>query len=278
MTKRIRLLAVALLLVAAANMYSMEVDPFPFTDLPKDIQSEIIVIMAHNTIRSLPKKPESLQIAVDTMRELAVSNKALNDIINRSEFTLKLIKNFAKAFHCDEETVAKTLGTRGAQERLELQNDLIAAVSKYKQFSLRTFENLCRKGADLEWVSDGATPLIEAIFANKLAAVKALIKNGADVNHKLEGVRDEDGNLIAGCWTALGMTLNNRTINPTLGMKKEPVSQVLEVIKVLLDAGADPLSACDSRLNNLELNSDRPAVIKAIKNAQAKKAGAAAEE
>lgn len=255
---------------------STDINPFPFTDLPKDMQNEVMVLMVNNEIRSLPEKPESLKIAADKIRELAVSNKALNDIINRPEFTLKLIKNFAKAFHCWDEVIAKALGTRGAQERIQLQNDfLYDAVVGYEQFSPRTFDSFLKKGVDLEWTdSYGATPLMGAIFNNKLAAVKALIKNGADVNQKVELAGYQGPGTKIWCFTALGRVLTKNIISaPGMKIVKIPVNQVLEMIQVLLDAGADPKPACDYQLGlgELEMSSDRPAVIKAIKDAQAKK-------
>ena len=220
MTKRISSLIAALLLVAVGNIYS--IDPFPFTELPKDMQNEIMIVMANNEIRSLPGEPASLKIAADKIRELTVSNKALNDIINRPEFTLKLIKNFAQAFHCDDDVVAKALGTRGAQERLKLQGELEGGLLFERLFKIDKFEALCKRGVDLEFVLHGGTPLMTAVSEDVLSGVKALCNKGVNVNSiNKKGL------------SALGMAIWEAGHSYS-------DDQNIAIIKELIDAGADP--------------------------------------
>lgn len=272
-------------------------NPFPFTDLPRDLQKDIMVIVANDAIGSLPKEPASLKIAAEKIRDLTVANKDLNTIINQPQFTYKLIKNFAERFNVTDETAAKVLGTRGAQERLELQEDFLDIIAGYDQFSKRDFESFFGRGVDIEWVDMyWNTPICAAIVNNKLAAVKALINKGANVNPmfvkydadyqagvvhpkviKIDttkvGWAEARENQPEGVWyTGGGSVLSflvTKNIGPDIGRKGPPISQVLEMIKVLLAAGADPEGS--EVLLQVKSMSDRPAVVKAIEDAQAKK-------
>jgi hypothetical protein len=179
MTKKISLLITAVLVVIG-NIYG---DPFPVDLLPKDMQGEVMIRIANNTMRNLPETPESLKIAAEEIRNLCITNKALNEIINQPEFTLRLIKSFAKTFHCNnDEIVAEALKTKGAQERIILQEELDEFI-RSEIFLMDKFETLCKRGADLEFVNGfQETPLELAAFAADAVAVQALINKGVNVN------------------------------------------------------------------------------------------------
>lgn len=224
--KRITSLIAVLLLVVAANVCSMDKGPFPMDLLPRDMQREVMVAMANNTISNLPQKPESLKAAAKEVRNVCLTNKELNDIVNKSDFTLQLIKNLAKRFHSGEYAVAKELATKGAQERIKLQDELFELIYKATDFSMDKLEALCNRGADLEFVGKfNETPLMAAADIPDVTIVQALINKGVNVNQKF-GPRDYD---------VLGSVING-----IKGSSVDLLNKRIAIIKILLDAGADP--------------------------------------
>ena len=148
MTKRISSLIAALLLVTTFNSYSMEEqkssgwmalvggvllgavaikmlwqsqpsDPFPFTQLPKDMRDQIILLLTLDTQAS------SLKEAAKTINSLAQVNKELNKFINDPVFCLKLIKHLAEKFNCTDEEAAEELHIQEAKRRLKIQHQLL---------------------------------------------------------------------------------------------------------------------------------------------------------
>src|SRR5579872_1430706 len=157
----------ALLVMVAGSMKGMETKAFPFSDLPRDLQREVMVIVLNNEINSLPNTPESLKIAAQKIRDLANVNKFFNEAINQPRFCLLLIKDLAKRFDETDADAAEVLGTRCAQERFKLQKEFIDYINTSKEnFSMEVMENFIRRGVDLNFdgraYKFGNTPLAEA--------------------------------------------------------------------------------------------------------------------
>lgn len=234
MTKKINSFIAALLLVVVRNICS---DPFPIDLLPRDMQEEVMIKMASNMMRNLPESPESLKIAAKEIKKLCMTNKELYKIINQPKFTLKLIKNFAKTFHCNDEIVAEALGIKGAQERIELQEELSEFI-RSETFSMDKFEELCKRGADLEFVNGfQEIPLELAAFAADSVAVQALINKGVNVNQVFGS---ENNNVLS------------ELIDMIQHIKGDELNKWIIIIKMLLDAGANPTFSVNGQATALE--------------------------
>jgi ankyrin repeat protein len=265
--KKIFLIVVALFM--AMMPFCDASQGFPFPSLPRDMQYEIMLQYIDDEIASLPgatveyEIAESLKVAADKIRALALANKDLNSIFNQPTFCFKLIKKLAQKFNAFDEEAAQALGTKCAQDRVKLQNNFLdEAVAGYSQFSAAKFEDFIKKGVDLEWTMANGTPLMEAVVNNKLAAVKALIKKGVNINYV-----DRFGK------SALYMTVLIRNYTDPETRKKItiPTSQIIELAKTLLAAGANPnLGFLETMSGGLSEDVSRKEVREFIKAAQKK--------
>jgi hypothetical protein len=87
-------------------------------ELVEDAQNIILDFLIHNSFEKKPK------IATYTFNSLAVTNKRINALINKPEFSDNLIKNFAQRFYCSHESIARFLHTKQAKTQLALQYEL----------------------------------------------------------------------------------------------------------------------------------------------------------
>ena len=162
---------------------------FDFTQLPKDIQHEIIYLLSIETTAT------SLDSAAITINSLAQVNKELNELINDPKFCLKIIKHLAQKFECSDMKAAKALKTKEAKRRFELQDKLYDLCTNDTSLTEITpyFELLRQQGIDLNFTyfsefCNGATPLILVVTEDyednytQSELIKFLIMQGADIN------------------------------------------------------------------------------------------------
>ena len=270
-------------------------EPFPFSDLPKEIQNEILSLLTINV------NAESLETAAQTINALAQVNKELNALINEPIFCLRLIKVLAKKFNCSDDVVCKKLSTQEAKRRLDLQVQFFILCQKDFDMVKDKLADLCQQGVDLEFTMYDMTPLMVASAMASLdtgsgygSMLNYLLANGAYINcanrkgqtalmyaagvekilSSVEGIRelvsyvdldvnqqDQEGN------TALIYLL--QTIGSEIG------GELLEGCNILLNAGADPERANFSGLTPLAVARERHVqqVIDLIQQAIDKKHG-----
>ena len=198
-------------------------EPFPFTDLPKEIQDQIILLLSLNSTAT------SLKEAVDTINSLAKVNHKLNKLINNPKFCLQIIKHLAIKFNYSDEQVAAELQTKESQRRLNLQHELkLLCINDGPNF-----QSLCDQGADLNFTYNTRipnffiTPLMIARWSGILNNLCSMKNKGLDINQ-----RNNKGE------TALMMALKE--------------SHVSSTFFTLLKEGADPEIADNNGLTPLQ--------------------------
>lgn len=173
--------------VAVTQLNSIPNDPFPFQNLPKEIQNQIILNL------NLFGLSEDLTTTGKAINNLAQVNKQLNNLINEPAFYRRSSRSLADRFNTSNEKVANALQTEAAKRELALQKELYDLCSKEQKIEpgmiLRTLVNLKNQGVDFNFTDRaGDTPLTRAIYLNPDLA-PALIEIGADLN-----ATDGDGN------------------------------------------------------------------------------------
>ena len=264
------------------------VEPFPFTDLPKDMQNQIIYFLGSYTTAT------TLKEAAFTINSLAQVNNELNAFINDPKFCLQVIKHLAHKFNCSDEEAAEALKTKEAKRRLMLQRALKNCLMysdnpkdmpigdidfnftyfdvKEKQltplmialkYNYSMIQPLLLQGADINTAnSDGITALMFAVEHNLwLHSIDILLTSKDLIINK----QDLDGN------TALmRCCLNTKQNNP-------PHHKIINkrMINTLVNAGADPELANFAGLTPLaaaQATGDQE-IIDLIQDAIAKKHG-----
>lgn len=163
---------------------SEPIQPFPFTELPKEIQDQIIELLSIYTTAT------SLKDAARTINALAQVNKKLNQKINTPVFCLKLIKHLAMKFECSDEEVADILQTQEAKRRLTLQDELYEICSTPADTminpNLPSIKILCDEGVDLNFTYATKkpklvyTPLMLTILTKNTHIMDTLLNIGKD--------------------------------------------------------------------------------------------------
>jgi hypothetical protein len=137
--------------IAMKYLWQQPGEPFPFTELPQDMQNKII------ELASLYSTAESLDIAARTINSLAQVNKELNQKINDPQFCLQLIKHLSKKFNLSNEKVAKKLNTQEAKKRLALQSQLFELC--FSPYDLvKKIKSSYMSGTDLDFTYDANNP------------------------------------------------------------------------------------------------------------------------
>lgn len=88
-------------------------NPFNLSGLPKDIQAEIINLLAVSTTA------KSLENVARTINALAQVNKELNTLINDRDFSSQIINSLSQKFGRSPRDVSLMLQTQGARKRLD---------------------------------------------------------------------------------------------------------------------------------------------------------------
>jgi len=259
--------------------------------LPPEIQYKVFNLLFSNI------HAPTLTIAARTINTLAQVNKELYNLINNSQFCLKLIKYFAHRFDCSDETVAIALQTKEAQQRLTIQKDIetlfcnqfhsARALNRfYKQYQKYVDLNFTYKhGKDTDFKYTLLTCNIK-IFMNDIQNLKWLLDKNININcSDAFGITPLMKCAIKGKSQALLLLCKQKGINlnqqnkdgETALMLLCKYSATLEFkpvnMKILIDAGADPEipnKKGESPLTIAQIYGNENA-INAIQNALAKK-------
>jgi len=165
-----------------SQLYSpqQQIDPFPFTSLPRDEQSVIITFLTSGT------NAQSLKEATYSIGSLAQVNHELNELINNDRFSLNIIKHLAQRFNCSQFDVCKALQTQQAKHQCHLQKQLFDLCVQDDP-NMNLFALLSNQGADLEFTytyeDHIATPLMIACLNNNSTLARHLLHAGANINH-----------------------------------------------------------------------------------------------
>jgi len=155
-------------------------DPFPFGDLPKDIQNNIIGFLG------LYGSAQSLSEATRLISLLARANKFLNELINNPGFCRQLIKSLAKRFDCDDFSVSKRLKTQRGKIQHQLQGELLElCMNKYSldsKDSIVRLIQLINQGVDVNFTyhEQESPALVIAVYTNPAIAFFLLDTPGID--------------------------------------------------------------------------------------------------
>lgn len=204
-----------------SNQYS------PFQELPPEIQNTIVnFVIMNNTANSITTCEKAI-------RHLAQVNKELSQLINSPNFCLQLIKHLAIRFECSDKEVAQKLQLPEAKKRLALQNKLYPALKKInhqylldqnnrRKYMVKTLNEFVQQGIDLEFtipypkspLAAPITPLIYFVCYNYPTIVKLLIE--------------------------YGVKIDQRMINGETALFMSTLTQSPPMVKILLNAGANP--------------------------------------
>jgi hypothetical protein len=267
-----------------------------FADLSPEMQYYFIQLI------STTSNAMSLQEAGKTINALAQTNPELNQIINEPKFCLKLIKNLAQQFNCSDQEAAEALQTQAAKNRLFIQKQFLTLCKK-ENFNQQVFNDLYEqyKGyVDLNFTlylfefgsKFKLTLLSRGALDNNCPLIETLLSHGANINQTITskgmtalGIATFNTNL-----SAVKCLLNNPNIvinqrGPKgytvllLAMiieaeqPKKPNESLNLIVKLLLEAGADPEIASDDGLTPLQVarNTNNQEVIDLIQEAINKK-------
>jgi hypothetical protein len=125
-----------------SSEFTEQRDPFPFTDLPQDIQNTIIsLVMSNNNAKSLKGSAQ-------TINTVSQVNHQLNNLINEPQFCLQIIEHLSNKFDCSNQVAAMALQTRQAKQRLNIQMQLAGLLTTKKTFDHTEFEHFYKTYKD----------------------------------------------------------------------------------------------------------------------------------
>ena len=243
-------------------------------ELVEDVQNIVIDFLIHNNFEKKPK------IAAYTFNSLAVTNKRINALINKPEFSDNLIKNFAQRFYCSHETIARFLHTQQAKKRLALQYELkhlcmykespTQSLSLFRQPLTVKLNDLIQRKVDLEFIYNlgllQRTPVMLSLDNENM--LKLLLEKGANINgcnaHELtplklcteSPIRSQQYQNILKHPT---LTINQQNkhgesvlLRCLMRRKYTPGIKFIVMIIRLLNAGADPELASNAGLTPMD--------------------------
>lgn len=231
-----------------------EIDPFPFTDLPQDMQTVIISLIIKNSTAN------SLKEAAYSINALAQVNHQLDDLINDPAFCLQIIWHLAEQFDCSDADAAQALHTEEAQQRLKIQQQFSLLFSPKNKFNEKKFEQLYEKyqdyiDIDFTYSELKMTLLMLATYGSNSATRIFFLLNIGEINVN----KANSSGMTALMFSAVNFT-NPETIKllcqyPTININQQDNEGntalmllcklcnterfKLENLKVLIDAGAD---------------------------------------
>ncbi len=232
------------------------------------------------TISSLCSTCTSLKDAGITVNALVRVDKFLNGFINDDERTLQLIKQLSDEFNETNIEVTKMLWTKAANNRFALQLAFFVGWDGYNFNDIKCHMNrLKRIGFDLDFTYNDQRPtvLIQAMSKSADKVVGWLIENGADINVLTPG--EQNAGMLALMkrnqelihtfldhpdfkvnhqdsekYTPLHCCFYNRCIHMgTREIDKTKGTEIYEIVKKLLEKGANPIAMSDDGKTPLAL-------------------------
>lgn len=236
----------AVLLGQAEIQPLLEPNSSVFSTLSPEIFEKIILLL------SLHNNAESLEESAKAISSLAQVNKELNELINDSDFCLRLIKILAKKFNLTNQEVAQKLQTQETQRRCEIQNKLYNAIIKDKTNNII---NLYTPDIDLEFTyNDTNQYLTKIVTPLMLAAIYSadtipfLLEVGADINaanvHKYTALMiaamQGQENAVQYLLNNANLAINQKDLNGWTALSYAISNNDITIVKKLLNANADP--------------------------------------
>ena len=231
-----------------------EIDPFPFTNLPEDMQNVIIsLIIKNSTARSLKE-------AANSINALAQVNHQLNDLINDPEFCLQIIWHLAEQFDCSDEAAAQALQTEEAKQRLKIQKQFTLLSSPKKKFNEKKFKEFYEKykdyiDIDFTCTEIKMTPLMLATYAKNSSKHISFLLNIGAINVNKASTLGMTALMLSALNSTDPETVKLLCEYPTININQQDNEGntalmllckfcnterfKLENLKILIDAGAD---------------------------------------
>lgn len=248
-----------------------------FTELPKDLQNEIIGLL---TVATTAK---SMKEALETINALSQVNKQLNTLINSPEYRSQIMKHLAQKFNINEDAIRFRLQPEKEEKRWSLENiqtleqavKMIDKISKNdntlnslmnnSQYCLQMIKHLAQKfNTNNSTVAEALQRSFEEasrrlimqkdFFYNAIKGIRAdqksipnlkkYIEDGIDINWTNPSGSGKN-DIISPLATFLFDNFDSASINgidnyniPIPYYKALPFTG--EIAKILINAGADP--------------------------------------
>jgi hypothetical protein len=254
------------------------IQPFNFSDLPKDIQKYIIALLAQKS------SAKSLKEAAQIINSLAQANHSLNTLINDPQFCLQIIKSLAQQFKKADSEASRELQIKEARRRYDMQ-EKFKILFDSDNFTKKKFDDLYKEypDVDLNFTYDtpgvtfsgaeyGDTLFYIGFSDNKnIDAIKlqCLLDSNADVNYFSRGaitalmleISFNTPKIVTMLCQYPKTKLNEQNkygetaLSRGLGIYKNYYVSpyFIKNIQILLDAGADPELANNNGLTPLQL-------------------------
>ncbi|HEX4069500.1 MAG TPA: ankyrin repeat domain-containing protein [Candidatus Babeliales bacterium] len=258
---------------------------FPFGNLPTDVQTEIIQLLASSCT------DKTLEESTQTINALARTNKYLNNLINDPQFNLELIKSRAKQFNVADMKVARELHTKASKKQLKIQlmlakimkepieeqeNDgVLPKLNKLLQ-GFKVEDKTYKVDLDFTYrlnteSPEYTSPLVYAVQHDNKFLINYLIKNGANINQagyngktplmytenaEIITFLAEQPNLNINQQDAQGNTALLRAIQNYFPEDEESGEQNIALIQALLDNNANPTIANNNGATPLKAAED----------------------
>lgn len=226
-------------------------EPFNFVGLPLELQHHIISLLSQYS------NATSLKEAGQVINSLARTNKKLNLLMNEPQFCFDLIRFLAKKFKTSDEDAARAVATKEVQRQFSLQKKLYLCVhgGKWKK-SKEQIVQLCKDGADINFIyKSGKTLLMTAAKNLDIPRFDFLIEQGADINFaNNKGVTalmvaaesaskyelHADFQKLINRYKNFNINQQDLKGNTALMYVLQITPINIEIIKILVDAGAHP--------------------------------------
>jgi hypothetical protein len=254
---------------------------FNLGDLPAE--------MLYKILKRFPQidNAKTLEEATTTIRSLYLADATLNAILQDKKLCLLLVKNISQKFSCSNAQVCRFLKIAPLCPMQKTFEDLCDKPSLSPADEVIFYE-LLEQGLDLEFTTDSfqgniITPLVQCIFSRNLPLVTILLQQKANPNKPTSnGILPLQMAIV---YAAHGINitilnelvkyadLNQYNIQGTTPLIYCISSRKPELVKILLDAGADPEFPAKNKTTPLQLaqNINNQEMINLIQEAINKK-------
>ncbi len=248
MTTGIALIGNILLAKISLSALWEQPNAFPFSELPKELQNNIIKLIIAGTTS------KTLEDAASAINALAQVNQEFNALINDPQFSRELIEKLSQEFtNGDALQVCNALQTKGAFNYMASYHDNL--------FGFTPLIEMLRKPPN--YIRDNYNRLLRLISSS-----------GQYIDLKNNYGLSRQTALITALVNAQSYIRSTQPEN-TPEKQKEAIELYREIIQLLLNHGADPELADDKGITPLEaaIELDDIKIVQMIHNAINKKYG-----